>query len=110
MYGVLEPLMFNKMHLYAAWFMRYYFSVISKLKWCACRELDHGMLRRLEKRILVDLPVGSARAAMFSHHLPPTISQPPTTITTQIDYDRAAEVSHKLGNRVITASYIFILL
>ena len=51
------------------------------------------MLRRLEKRILVDLPIKSARSAMFSHHLPPAISQPPLSITTQIDYDRAAEVS-----------------
>ena len=59
----------------------------------ACRELDHGMLRRLDKRILVDLPIKSARSAMLSHHLPPTISQHPLSITTHIDYDRAAEVS-----------------
>ena len=50
------------------------------------------MLRRLEKRILVDLPVKSARSAMFAHHLPQTLSQHPLRITTQIDYDQAAEV------------------
>ena len=50
------------------------------------------MLRRLEKRILVDLPVKSARSAMFAHHLPRTISQQPLCLTTHIDYDQAAEV------------------
>ena len=53
------------------------------------------MLRRLEKRILVDLPIKTARSAMFRHHLPQTISQSPITITTHIDYDKAAEVSKR---------------
>ncbi|CAI8010085.1 Katanin p60 ATPase-containing subunit A-like 2 [Geodia barretti] len=61
----------------------------SNLPW----ELDYGMLRRLEKRILVDLPVKSARSAMFAHHLPQTLSQHPLRITTQIDYDQAAELT-----------------
>uniref|UniRef100_A0A3B5L792 Katanin p60 subunit A-like 2 n=1 Tax=Xiphophorus couchianus TaxID=32473 RepID=A0A3B5L792_9TELE len=39
----------------------------SNLPW----ELDHGMLRRLEKRILVGLPSSPARQAMISHWLPP---------------------------------------
>lgn len=41
----------------------------SNLPW----ELDHALLRRLEKRILVGLPTKEARKAMFEHHLPPTV-------------------------------------
>uniref|UniRef100_A0A3Q2XLM9 Katanin p60 ATPase-containing subunit A-like 2 n=1 Tax=Hippocampus comes TaxID=109280 RepID=A0A3Q2XLM9_HIPCM len=38
------------------------------------RELDHGMLRRLEKRILVGLPPEPARQDMIAHWLPPVSS------------------------------------
>ncbi|CAF1037297.1 unnamed protein product [Rotaria sp. Silwood1] len=41
----------------------------SNLPW----ELDHAMLRRLEKRVLVDLPTKEARQAMFEQFLPPTV-------------------------------------
>ncbi|CAF1543767.1 unnamed protein product [Rotaria magnacalcarata] len=41
----------------------------SNLPW----ELDHAMLRRLEKRVLVDLPTKEARNAMFQQFLPPTV-------------------------------------
>ena len=51
------------------------------------------MLRRLEKRILVDLPTEPARLAMFQHHLPPVISQPTLSIPTEIDYQAVAKVS-----------------
>ena len=60
------------------------------------RELDHAMLRRLEKRILVDLPNESAREAMFKHYLRPVISHSPFKIVTEVDYDVAAKVILKL--------------
>ena len=57
-----------------------------------CRELDHAMLRRLEKRILVDLPSQPARLAMLRHHLPPVIAGSAFPITTDIDHDGIAQV------------------
>ncbi|XP_072038188.1 katanin p60 ATPase-containing subunit A-like 2 isoform X2 [Amphiura filiformis] len=59
----------------------------SNLPW----ELDHAMLRRLEKRILVDLPTEEARKAMFQFHLP-TVINPDCAleIKTDVDYDQLA--------------------
>ena len=70
------------------------FLLSSELYVCMHRELDHAMLRRLEKRILVDLPSQSARQAMFRHHLPPVISQSAFPITTDIDYENVAMVCY----------------
>jgi katanin p60 ATPase-containing subunit A1 len=58
----------------------------SNLPW----ELDHAMLRRLEKRILVDLPNCEARCAMFQHYLPPTLPGG-LEMHTQLQYDVLAK-------------------
>ncbi|KAM4532318.1 katanin p60 ATPase-containing subunit A-like 2 isoform 1-T1 [Fundulus diaphanus] len=59
----------------------------SNLPW----ELDNGMLRRLEKRILVNLPSTLARQAMISHWLPPLSSLGGVKLQTALDYKRLAE-------------------
>ncbi|XP_045156214.1 katanin p60 ATPase-containing subunit A-like 2 isoform X7 [Mercenaria mercenaria] len=55
-------------------------------------ELDHAMLRRLEKRILVDLPTFDARKAMFKHHLPRIVnpSEGGLELLSDLDYDLLA--------------------
>ncbi|BFY97854.1 hypothetical protein BsWGS_00894 [Bradybaena similaris] len=60
----------------------------SNLPW----ELDHAMLRRLEKRILVALPTLEARKAMFKHHLPPVVSSKDggLELLAELDYDMLA--------------------
>ncbi|XP_071794189.1 katanin p60 ATPase-containing subunit A-like 2 isoform X2 [Asterias amurensis] len=62
----------------------------SNLPW----ELDHAMLRRLEKRILVDLPVEEARKKMIAFHLPEVINPDcALEIKTDIDYEYLAGVT-----------------
>ena len=58
------------------------------------------MLRRLEKRIIVDLPTKDARAAMFLHHLPETVCTNEDNgleLSADIDYQYVAEVWIKLS-------------
>ena len=52
------------------------------------------MLRRLEKRILVNLPTEDARKQMLHHHLPPVIRSENNglDIKTEIEYDLFAKV------------------
>lgn len=59
----------------------------SNLPW----ELDQAMLRRLEKRILVDLPITEARQSMFERFLPSNNSEGGVVIKTSLDYKILAD-------------------
>ena len=52
------------------------------------------MLRRLEKRVLVDLPTKEARQAMFQQLLPPTVIRESNGLVlfSDLDYQRLSEV------------------
>ena len=52
------------------------------------------MLRRLEKRVLVDLPTKEARKAMFQQFLPPTVIRESNglVLLSDLDYTRLSDV------------------
>lgn len=54
------------------------------------------MLRRLEKRILVDLPSQEAREAMIHHWLPPVSRSSALELRADLDYSLLSRVS-RLG-------------
>ncbi|KAI9091019.1 katanin p60 ATPase-like protein-containing subunit A-like 2 [Phlyctochytrium arcticum] len=56
-------------------------------------DLDMAMLRRLEKRILVDVPDTPARQAMFEAHLPANNASPDNVPVAQLDYAVLADMT-----------------
>ena len=68
------------------------------------------MLRRLEKRILVDLPTEEARCAMVRHYLPLEVTPPPLRITSEIDYEEIAKVGmHSYIEKKIFHFVVFVI-
>ncbi|XP_035758959.1 katanin p60 ATPase-containing subunit A-like 2 isoform X4 [Egretta garzetta] len=61
----------------------------SNLPW----ELDSAMLRRLEKRILVDLPSKEARRVMIQHWLPSLSNSGGVELRTDLDYSLLGQVT-----------------
>ncbi|KAJ3180457.1 Katanin p60 ATPase-containing subunit A-like 2 [Geranomyces variabilis] len=62
----------------------------SNLPW----DLDMAMLRRLEKRILIDVPDAPARHAMFEAHLPESTEEAPAALPVgKLDYEHLASIT-----------------
>jgi katanin p60 ATPase-containing subunit A1 len=61
------------------------------------------MLRRLEKRVLVDLPTKEARQAMFQQFLPPNVIRENNGLVLYSDLDYA-----RLGNVRLFQNFVHI--
>ncbi|PNJ01804.1 KATNAL2 isoform 4, partial [Pongo abelii] len=68
----------------------------SNLPW----ELDCAMLRRLEKRILVDLPSREARQAMIYHWLPPVSKSRALELRTELEYSVLSQTEGYSGSDI----------
>ena len=66
--------------------------------------MDAAILRRLEKRILVDLPNIDAREAMIKHYLPPMVIEKPALLC-KLDYMLLAKV--RVTHYLLSAMNLF---
>jgi SpoVK/Ycf46/Vps4 family AAA+-type ATPase len=70
------------------------------------------MLRRLEKRVLVDLPSKDARQAMFQQFLPPTVIRESNGLVlfSDLDYGQLSNVClfHYLFHYLFFLSFILV--
>ena len=64
------------------------------------RELDAAILRRLEKKIMVDLPNTETRQSMFEHYLPPVVIERPA-LRCELDYVLLANVCFNITRQLL---------